>query len=74
MATPSLPWTGCFADIEQALARSRPDLDALALDYARAAGRIRRRRALPPLRYRYPRGRQTDNVPVAVRLEPAQRQ
>jgi hypothetical protein len=61
-------WTACVAAIEQQLATCRPDLDALALAYAEAAGRTRRRQMPIPARYRYPRGRQTDRIPVATAL------
>jgi len=47
---------------------SQPRLDALAQAFVEAARRTRRRPMPVETRYRFPRGRSTDSVPIAAAL------
>lgn len=53
-----------FVDLEARL-RVRPSQAALAAAYARDAARVRSRPMVSQTVYRYPRGRASDNVPLA---------
>lgn len=56
-----------LSDLEQRL-RARPDAERLAVAYAEAAARTRRRPMRTDACYRYPRGRITDVIPYSPAL------
>jgi hypothetical protein len=63
----SLP-TGAFSLLERWLDAPPPCLEEMARAYVEAAHRTRPRPMPLPTRYRFPRGRRTDAVPISPAL------
>lgn len=65
-----MPWpsTAAYSLLERWLEAPVPSLDALARAYVEAAARTRPRPVPMQTRYRFPRGRRTDRVPISAAL------